>query len=623
MATNITNWTELQAITANMDGDYVLVNDLNSTTAGYAGIGNAWSFFGGAAFTGTLDGQNFTISNIVCVAAGAGQSPCFFRTVNGAIVKDLTISGSFTKTNTTAVGAGTFAYAITDSTVTNVKSYSTISTNSYCSGFAYIISNSVVSGCIFSGSISNSGTLGQTGGFTYQTRSSSTDNYVTDCHVINTTITTSGTTVAGSTSSGFVAQGGSNTDLVYKSYISNCSVRNTTINTTGASSATGVAAGFCDYGYLSSVIDKCYTKNIRLTESRGYKSFFVGIITGGTITNCYAEDCVSTSSVLGSYSGGFISFTGATNNPTISNCYVKNCYMIAANYVGGFVGSHIAGTITNCYAENMNLVGTGILAGGFSGAVVGGTITNCYSKNCNAIAKTRVGGFTGYLDVGTIEDCYADTIANGEADVGGFCGMYISGTTTDCYWNTDRGLLTSSQGTGKTSLELATLSTFSTWDKDINWAVMGNSMPELLFTYNTWTGAIDNDFNKAGNWFKGTIPTYNTDILFSSAYVVNCTIPNATVRNILVTSGYSGTITINGVVQCVGITQNGGTVSGTYPNYIHSEYSPVLNGGTWSIGEIPQSGIVGYVIDDILYNDFEGEFYLSVTAGGEVSFVYI
>jgi hypothetical protein len=71
----IYTWYDLDAVRDNLTGSYALMNDLDSTTAGYAGLagptangGSGWEPVGastsGAAFAGTFDGQGHEIHDV-------------------------------------------------------------------------------------------------------------------------------------------------------------------------------------------------------------------------------------------------------------------------------------------------------------------------------------------------------------------------------------------------------------------------------------------------------------------------------------------------------------------------------------------------------------------------------
>ena len=67
MATEISDWNDLDNVRNDLTGDYVLVNDLDSDTDGYGGIGDDFEPIGGGGngFTGQLDGGSFEIKDLV------------------------------------------------------------------------------------------------------------------------------------------------------------------------------------------------------------------------------------------------------------------------------------------------------------------------------------------------------------------------------------------------------------------------------------------------------------------------------------------------------------------------------------------------------------------------------
>ena len=70
MATEISDWNDLDNVRNDLTGDYVLVNDLDSETDGYAGIGDDWNPIGEQAFDGNFyegifDGDGFEIRDLI------------------------------------------------------------------------------------------------------------------------------------------------------------------------------------------------------------------------------------------------------------------------------------------------------------------------------------------------------------------------------------------------------------------------------------------------------------------------------------------------------------------------------------------------------------------------------
>ena len=52
MAVEISDWNDLDNVRNDLTSDYILVNDLDSGTAGYAGIGDDWNPIGERAVDG-------------------------------------------------------------------------------------------------------------------------------------------------------------------------------------------------------------------------------------------------------------------------------------------------------------------------------------------------------------------------------------------------------------------------------------------------------------------------------------------------------------------------------------------------------------------------------------------
>jgi hypothetical protein len=126
-------------------------------------------------------------------------------------------------------------------------------------------------------------------------------------------------------------------------------------------------------------------------------------------------------------------------------------------------------------------VGGGLI-GGVGNQVV---IVNCYST-CAVKASAHRGGLMGcaLADV-AITNCYSigPVPVLGYNDTGGLVGFY-PGTdilTTSSYWDTQASILnTSTQGVGKTTLEMKNPATYSGWDTDI-WNIVSGEYPTLKF----------------------------------------------------------------------------------------------------------------------------------------------
>ena len=105
MVVEISDWNDLDNVRNDLDGDYVLVNDLDSSTAGYTGIGDDFEPIGfipdddfGFAFGGSFDGDGFQISDVVIEYDDEGDIG-LFASASGALIENLSVDGSVTVTN--------------------------------------------------------------------------------------------------------------------------------------------------------------------------------------------------------------------------------------------------------------------------------------------------------------------------------------------------------------------------------------------------------------------------------------------------------------------------------------------------------------------------------------------
>jgi hypothetical protein len=225
----------------------------------------------------------------------------------------------------------------------------------------------------------------------------------------------------------------------------------------------------------------------------------------GTITDCYAS--ASVSGTLGV--GGLV---GDNSHGTITDCYAS-ASVSGNNYVGGLLGSNSGGKISKCYAAgSVSDSGTSRWNGIFVGGLVGynnlGTITDCYAS-ASVSGNTYVGGLVGDNDYdGRITTSYSTGTVSGSNDVGGLVGSNW-GEVTDSFWDIETsGQATSAGGTGKTTEEMLTASTFleAGWDfvdetengiEDIWCICEGVDYPKLTWQF------IPGDFNE----------DYNVDLL--------------------------------------------------------------------------------------------------------------
>jgi hypothetical protein len=161
----------------------------------------------------------------------------------------------------------------------------------------------------------------------------------------------------------------------------------------------------------------------------------------------------------------YIGLFGRVNTSSqIRNISEEDVNITGRYYVGGLVGENVGGTITDCYT-------TGAIngydkVGGLVGFNNEGSITACYATSSVSGTHPSVGGLVG-INWDSIRNCYSTGLVSGDSSVGGLCGESDSGSVVSSFWDVNTsGRSTSYGGTGKTTAEMKTRSTFISagWD---------------------------------------------------------------------------------------------------------------------------------------------------------------
>jgi hypothetical protein len=180
----------------------------------------------------------------------------------------------------------------------------------------------------------------------------------------------------------------------------------------------------------------------------------VGWLISGTITACYAEEA----GVSGHHwVGGLV----GRNGGTITNCYSTACVSGTGWDAGGLVGQNDA-TISNCYST------ASVSGNKYVGGLLGencGKIFDCYSEGVVS-GTTNIGGLAGRNYYGIISNSCSTASVSGKTNVGGLMGANY-GEVICSFWDIETsGQTTSAGGTGKTTAEMQTISTFTGagWD---------------------------------------------------------------------------------------------------------------------------------------------------------------
>ena len=188
---------------------------------------------------------------------------------------------------------------------------------------------------------------------------------------------------------------------------------------------------------------------------------FTGTFDGGnnTISDLYINR-----------SDAYVGLFGYVDDVIINNIGLKDADIAGGEYVGGLIGrTGLDCFINNSFVINSNISGT-FSVGGFMGMTYtdfDSIITNCYSSGCSVYSSSSstyvLGGFIGRQRYATITKCYASNIVTGDYPHG-FAGQ-DEGTATNNFYDLNISGLNDTVGaTPKTTIQMQSIETFSTWD---------------------------------------------------------------------------------------------------------------------------------------------------------------
>jgi len=326
---------------------------------------------------------------------------------------------------------------------------------------------------------------------------------------------------------------------------------------------TGVNGSIRNLGVINATVS-----NLR---SNGYAGILIGMYypnsTSSIIENCYSSGIVTARVSAGGLIGA--SATASTSlDGVIRYCYsTANVYShtitpTVAGYWAGFIGSNRV-EIIDCYAK--------------------GSVTAYVPTQ----SQGGIGGFAGVCfdypsyGTGSMTNCYSTGLvtkySSGTSNAGGFLGRNgnsYSGYIIGCFWDTQTsGLLTSAAGTGKTTSEMKTQSTFTGagWNFSTIWAMIGaindgypylkNNAPPILVA--TWNGAVNSDWNIASNWDVIAVPGVAQNVIIPDVTndPVIASSGSASCNNLTINSGASLTVNSGGSLITAGVITNDGTIN--------------------------------------------------------------
>jgi hypothetical protein len=497
-ATPISTCQELQEMTPLTD-DFYLTQDINCSATSQVAWGDedgkGWIPL--SSFSGNLDGGDFSITNLY-IDRPSTDNVGLFSSIDGGHVFDLSLT-NVDITGDDYVGGLVGTVSSGGADIENVTVGGVINGDDYVGGQIGQGVSMTVNTVEFNGTVDASNYVGGLVG------------HVTTSNPASTFVDaeTSGTVTASDYVGGLIG-------LDNGSSYTNCS---------SSSDVTGV---YDNLKYVGGLIGQAASTGT-ITSCSASGDVEDGGSIGGLIGYQDSEVAVSKSYATGNVSNGKDNTGGLVgeNYSEISDSWATGVISSTDDNVGGLVGSHY-GTIARSYSTEGNITSSGDNIGGLVG-LNDGTITRSYSTK-NVTGGNCVGGLIGVLDSGSVSDCYAvnNVVINVGGIGGGFVGILSSGSISDSYsvgtvggdgvafgfagagptvistsyWDVTISGIGSSGGdnlgaTGKTTTEMQTLATFSSWDisdegSDYDspsaW-YFGDSYPELQYAPNVTTSS--------------------------------------------------------------------------------------------------------------------------------------
>jgi len=454
----IYDWTQLDNIRNNLAARYLLMNDLDSTTAGYeelanptASGGEGWQPIGTEddLFTGTFDGQEYEIRDLCINRTDTYEDPVglFGILGEGGCIENI---GMVVNANFDGFWPVGGLVGENRGTVSNCNATGNTSGRVSVGGLVGLNTGTVVD-CYSSSSVVGRGYVGGLIGGISISYGTVIDSYATG--------SVTGISVVG----GLVGRNDGT--------VSNCHASG---NIMGDDYIGGLV-GQCLGGDETSVSNSHSTGSVN-----GDKH--IGGLVGQS--SCIVSNSYSTGRVTGDFIvGGLVGDSGTM----VTNSYSTG--MVTGNWVVGGLVAENSGTVSNSYSSS-DVVGETSDVAGLVGFNVG-KVENSYSTG-RVTGSTYVGGAVGN-NWGNVSYSYSTGTVTGNEEVGGLVGRNlvgenIEGTVTDSFWDTEAsGQATSAGGTGQTTAEMKNIATFSAAHWNIR-AVANSGTRSPSYTWNIVNG---------------------------------------------------------------------------------------------------------------------------------------
>lgn len=220
----------------------------------------------------------------------------------------------------------------------------------------------------------------------------------------------------------------------------------------------------------------------------------IGAVAGGnagTLRNVYSTGQLNNGGPDYNAMGGLVGINTGSIDSSTSSATISSANW--GTYAGGIAGTN-SGTITRAYATGaLTASGRYVYLGGLVGRMTGGSVSNAYATNALTSggfgngSLNYVGGLIGAMSGGTVTNTYATGLISTSGG-GGLVYQRTAGTVSNSFWDTSTtGRSTSAGGTGRTTTQMKTASTFTGagWSSS-NWGLasgINSGYPVLVAFY--------------------------------------------------------------------------------------------------------------------------------------------
>jgi hypothetical protein len=167
---------------------------------------------------------------------------------------------------------------------------------------------------------------------------------------------------------------------------------------------------------------------------------------------------------------------GYSYGTEFDNCNVSGTIKSIGNDIGSIIGNGLYNQVRECTSD-ATISGLNNI-GGIAGEFYKGIVQRSYFRGALS-GNTKIGGILGYNNEGSIRYCYAGCTMSGNNSLGGLAGSERYSSVRNSFWDTETSVVTTTagSGTGKTTAEMKTQSTFTNayWNFDALWAIDGTT----------------------------------------------------------------------------------------------------------------------------------------------------